>query len=517
MPKTTVFHSSISEPRKPAPRSHLIRNGILGLVIFAITSSLSVYTLHRNNPLFLFIAEEYVELGWNYYQYGNFYGSLPVKAVFRPPGYSLFCSGIFLFSDKNPGKQQPFEEMTKNIPLREKVFTALEHSQALLLGLSAILVYAILTRYLNATHSVILALLFGCNPYSVILTGLYHYDIIHIFLTLLATWLLTNAITKESSLNIWLIGSGIAWGLATLVRPITLILPCFILLLFLYESRGNWKNTLYKTVIFTVAMLIIIAPWTIRNYNLTHKIIPVNAQTGIALWAATSKINEIHPNHYGWMNIWYPSGDELYKKVTGFKYTNNIQYAIFSLQMEDEFKKIVLSNLKNNPSVYLLNIISNMALFVFNMNDVLVKVYEAFQEGKTSPDIWVPWITPGNPQNFHSSHSQHFFYAFIILLTCMSFGALFYAIKNRATPVLAVAAAFACISTAYSISYLDLMYYSIKLPFIFLLAGYFLSCINSQKIPVRYGKFCSFSPASALLCVMSVWVVLMSFAVLFNS
>lgn len=518
MTETTITNSSACNYRKHLVLSHVIRNGILGLIIFITTSSLSIYTLQRNNPLFLFLAEEYVELGWNYYQFGNFYGSIPVKAVFRPPGYSFFCAAVFLVSDGNPGGKTPFTDMVKNIPQREKVFTALERSQALMLGLSAVLIFAIVSQYLDRVKAVILSLLFGCNPYTVMLTGLYHYDIVHIFATLLATWLLSTAATSQNTYSkAWLLASGIAWGVATLIRPITLILPLFMLFFFLYESRWLFKKSLLKTALFSLGMFLVITPWTIRNYSLSNKIIPVNAQTGIAFWAATSKVNEIHPNHYGWMNIWYPDGDAIYKRITGYTYKSNAQYAIFSLQMEEEFKRITMQNISTQPLVYVRNILANMALFIFNMNDVLIKIYQAFQNQSITTDAWTEWITPGNPQTFQSSREQHSFYIFTITLTVLSAAAIINAIKKRAIPVIAIAMIFVCIGTAYSISYLDLMYYSIKIPFLFLLSGYFLSTISSRKISAVYlGRLQNISMASIVLCVLTAWSGWLAINVLFS-
>jgi hypothetical protein len=60
---------------------------------------------------------------------------------------------------------------------------------------------------------------------------------------------------------------GVTWGVAALVNPV-LLAPLPILALFLSEGGKKWKHVFIMTL-FTV---IVILPWTIRNYVVFHEV-----------------------------------------------------------------------------------------------------------------------------------------------------------------------------------------------------------------------------------------------------
>jgi hypothetical protein len=78
--------------------------------------------------------------------------------------------------------------------------------------------------------------------------------------------------------------SGIALGTATLCRAVSLLLPFFILLVFLSLGRVELRRGLFM---FLLGSLLAISPWILRNYVLFHQFIPVQALGGHAIYYAT--------------------------------------------------------------------------------------------------------------------------------------------------------------------------------------------------------------------------------------
>ena len=102
-------------------------------------------------------------------------------------------------------------------------------------------------------------------------------------------------------------GLGLTLGVATLLRQTILIFVPFLLLWLFWEFKKRnviwWHFTL--PVVFIVLM---IAPWTIRNYVVYHQFLPLNSNAGYALYASN------HPHlgtHWSNENIVVPVPEEL--------------------------------------------------------------------------------------------------------------------------------------------------------------------------------------------------------------
>ncbi len=81
--------------------------------------------------------------------------------------------------------------------------------------------------------------------------------------------------------------SGALIGLACLVRSSILILPAFLGVWWLWRLR--WRG-IAMTAVFTVAMLAVIAPWTVRNWMVTGTLVPVNKMDGHVLWVSNNPV-----------------------------------------------------------------------------------------------------------------------------------------------------------------------------------------------------------------------------------
>jgi 4-amino-4-deoxy-L-arabinose transferase-like glycosyltransferase len=77
--------------------------------------------------------------------------------------------------------------------------------------------------------------------------------------------------------------SGAVTGLACITRPVALLLPGA-LWLYLLCARAGWRRATLWTVTAAVAMSLVIAPVTVRNWVRLHAFIPVSTNGGVNLW-----------------------------------------------------------------------------------------------------------------------------------------------------------------------------------------------------------------------------------------
>ena len=111
--------------------------------------------------------------------------------------------------------------------------------------------------------------------------------------------------TRESSRKDWLL-FGVLWGLIALVNPSLLLwLPLVGLWLFWIEARTfGLKAPLFSAILAGFVFVAILAPWTLRNYRVFHKFIPVrsnfgeelrlgNADDAVGIWRSY-----VHPSQY---------------------------------------------------------------------------------------------------------------------------------------------------------------------------------------------------------------------------
>ena len=343
-------------------------------------------------------------------------------------------------------------------------------------------------------------------------------------------------IDKHSDSGWKIILPGILWGFSTLTRPTTLILPVFVFLLFCIIFKNSKKKIIEFSVLFILGMSIVILPYTIRNYNLTKELIPVNAQSGIALWGGTVTKLERSPNHYRWWGVWYGYGVPLYNSITqSYEPFRSRNYMSQAILLDRVFMKEAIHNISQRPTVYLYNVINSFVTINIDINSILIKLFQAGQDTYKDKQIEKQWFTIGNPQTFYSSGGQTAFEVFIYLLELFSaFGIILFLkraydtyhsngnpikpeasdlkspmkrkMRRETIPELAYQKpentskelsesfwlentwflvsimVYLTLCIAHSITYMDLMYYYNKVPFLFIFTGYFFNEMDKYQL-----------------------------------
>ncbi|MBN8418023.1 MAG: glycosyltransferase family 39 protein [Verrucomicrobia bacterium] len=495
----------------PGPSISKLKRLTLAVVLVVCVLAASLYSISTKRQMGLMggMAEEYLELAINLHRTGNFQTSQGASQPFllRPPGYVEFLNLIFT-GGRLKLQNHVFTSQAEVQAEERKMFMLIYVSQCCLLAASSLVLFLHLGRLIQTAGAFFLALAFGINPYMVVYVGLVHYEMLHLFLLLLSTWLLHSAFVRQDGRVkqvLWL-SAGACWGCATLVRPVSLILPGILAAAMAWQFRGSLKKQAVHWLLFVLAFAGVIAPWTWRNYQVAHRIIPVNAQAGVAFWGSSSHVLELDDNHYRWTDTWMPEGQKIYAKVTGQPSFTLPGYVNHNLQLEDAFSASFRANLMAKPGVYLTNLGRNFILMTCGFNSVFVKLFQHLQV--SDEPLNIRCLATGAPQDFHPAAASDACRMLMHALTLAAYAGLAFGCLRRDPGLTAPLCGFMAVVLAHVISYSDLMYYYSRVPFLFLFAALLIR--QAGNLPARLSKAAAvWLPAAFMLC--TAWLYRMVF------
>lgn len=341
-------------------------------------------------------------------------------------------------------------------------------AQSFLLGVSALLFYLWLSLRLSAPSAFAAALILGTNPYSLVVATLVHYDIL--FWVLLLAFVLVLEVAfgrpgREALVVFFLAGLLLAAG--ALVRPVGLLAPLPLLLVFLVRKRGRDRLTSYSSLLIGFALLLL--PWTARNFAVTGRLIPVHAQGWSAMFASTSEVMVRNPDIYEWNIVARHHYLPLYRRVTGEFEITTETYARQVLKLEDAAREAALQNLMARPHIYAVNFVTAGTSLLTRINAVLLT---AFLKVQTHAPFDPRWIAGGVRGNLIRGPEARAFQALHDALLIAGLFGLAAGLRRRDLFLTVPVALFGAIVLTHALSYLDFYYYAVKIPFLVALAFY---------------------------------------------
>jgi len=416
------------------------------------------------------LVDEWFFVGMNLRISGTL-GILPGQAdVVLAPGYPIFVSAVAALAGR------PADTSGYFVRCLDTLFLA----QALLLAGAAAMLFLWLSRRVAGGVALASALVLGTNPYCVLLTGLLHYDVLHIFCLVATCWVWQLALDDPGRRPTRMLWSGLLWGVSTLIRPVTLVFPPFALAALLVRERGSMGRALARCSLLVLGMVVVIGPYTLRNHRVTGRWVAVNAEGWMAVWASTVRELEIDPNHYRWGELYADAFMPVFTRVTGQPTYTRAAFIAHNLDLEDAFRREAISNIRERPTVYLRNCARSFTSFNLQINSVFVKAFRHIQQRAVWPRQ--DWFTVGHPQNFGGSVGADAFSAFTALLTVLAFGGVWLALRRGDAWVLAPGSAYLAICAAHTVVYMDLMYYYVKLPFLAIFAAVLLDGLGGRRL-----------------------------------
>lgn len=97
----------------------------------------------------------------------------------------------------------------------------------------------------------------------------------------------------------WLL-PGVLFGTLALMRPEYLAIAGLVaLVVFVREARDDWRSSLVRASIFLLGLVLVVAPWTVRNAVALDRFIPISTGGGQVLFAGTYLPSDGDPEKVG--------------------------------------------------------------------------------------------------------------------------------------------------------------------------------------------------------------------------
>ena len=150
-------------------------------------------------------------------------------------------------------------------------------------ALTTLLILELATRWFGPKSGLLAGFLFAAWPSQIEFTTILASELLFNFLVLLAIYCWNRRPNPNWHDAIF---TGIALAAASYVRPLALVLPAVFLLWTL--AKGKWRATILHAAVTTGVMLLLILPWTLRNYLAFHQLVLVSTNGGANLWMGNS-------------------------------------------------------------------------------------------------------------------------------------------------------------------------------------------------------------------------------------
>ncbi|MDZ7361450.1 MAG: glycosyltransferase family 39 protein [candidate division KSB1 bacterium] len=204
-------------------------------------------------------AQNYLQLAKNVAASGSF-SMWRKPSAYVAPGYPFFLAAIFKIGGEN--------------------LLVVKLIQAVLGAATAALVYWLALHFGRPAMALLAALMAALHPELVGITAFIYTETFFIFLLTLSLLRLARAVSSGKASHFFL--SGLLFGLTTLCRSTILYFPLFVLgAVLLAAQRWLW---LRRWSFFILGMMLIMAPWTARNYYHFRVFLPVATGSGDVFW-----------------------------------------------------------------------------------------------------------------------------------------------------------------------------------------------------------------------------------------
>jgi 4-amino-4-deoxy-L-arabinose transferase-like glycosyltransferase len=236
----------------------------LGVFVLAITAGL-VFTFfifpRIQQSLSLVVdPDRFGELGISFYQGEGFQYSNPTApAIDKGPMYPYFIATIYTVAGRAD-------------------VSAVQIAQAVLHGLTGVFIFLIGKKYFTYKTALRSQLLCAIHPILLWFIPRLWIESLFIFLVTLALWAFLLLFEKQTIYRS--VVTAIILGITILTKSVLLLFP---LVLFIVIMIKNGRSSLKYASIFLVVSYLCVLPWTIRNYRLTHEVIPVQTTLGMNL------------------------------------------------------------------------------------------------------------------------------------------------------------------------------------------------------------------------------------------
>jgi 4-amino-4-deoxy-L-arabinose transferase-like glycosyltransferase len=251
---------------------------LLVRVIYNNTVAHNYYPLHD--------SAFYQTIGFNLLKEHCFCLESYIATVYRAPLWPFLIAGLSIFF----GPSDYFA----------RLFLSLIGSG------TCILIYLFARDLFGRRIGILAGVIAAIYPQLYIYDGWLYTESLYIFLLFAVCYALYRLL-RTPQMNWWLwIICGILLGLLSLTRPngmIVIVLFIIWAILMAWQKLLSWRVTAKGVLTTTLIALVLIAPWTLRNYLVSHAFIPVATGDGTVLLGAYNDEILTKPDAAGsWIN-----------------------------------------------------------------------------------------------------------------------------------------------------------------------------------------------------------------------
>lgn len=293
-------------------------------VIFVIALAMRLWAASQLLPekaaQYFYRYNEFARIAWaltSGHGYSSPWANTPLlPTAVEPPVYTLLLAGVFKVAGA-------YSYRSLGIAI---VINALFSSA------TAVLILQIGKRDFSPLVGVLASWTWSCSLYEAVVA-------IRLWESSLAALLLITSIfvlpklRESSSIVLW-VGFGVLAGVASLTNTTLLALfPCFWIWLWIVRRGRSLANS--KLFALSIAtFILVLVPWTVRNYAVFHRLMPMRDNFGLELWLG---------NHEGVG----PRFDE------DFPILNPTEYKrLGELRFMEQKRDIALQFIRNNPATF---------------------------------------------------------------------------------------------------------------------------------------------------------------------
>ncbi len=185
----------------------------------------------------------------------------------RAPGYPVFLAALGITSPSD------------TVPARVKV------AQAIVGTIGIWLIAAIASRAAGPKAGTAAATIAAVYPPLVFIPAYAFSETLFSTVALLTAWVVDRALDDggvRGRGRVWAAASGVLTAIAILIRPTMLFFVPLAIVWLLLSERGGARVS--RTIVFAAAIVICVAPWTIRNARTYGRFILVASEGGVTFW-----------------------------------------------------------------------------------------------------------------------------------------------------------------------------------------------------------------------------------------
>jgi len=243
--------------------------------------------------------------------------ALDTLTAFRPPGYPLFLAAIYSLFGRD--------------------YAWIRIFQAILGALSALPIYILARQVWSRPVAVLGALGMAAHPILIYFTQAIYPETLMVLLACILLMLTIAPSGGMSTRRGFLVG--LLLGLMSLIRPATLVLGVWFALWIPLRSSGRWRGVATAGALID-GTLILVLPWTLRNYRVCGAFVPIATNGGVNLWAGSNPLangGRVDPSPETWLDADPPQGFQGWPGLT-------------EVQSEQRFRHTALAWIQGHPA-----------------------------------------------------------------------------------------------------------------------------------------------------------------------